>query len=91
MFVFYYVISSHPASSFDAVLSGVALPSQLVYSLDLLAEVARILRPSGKLTLTYRQQQQQQQALLPNKKVKLNLQIYTVIDQYKEGTFTQNN
>jgi len=47
-----YFTASHPASSFDAVLSGVVLPSQLVHSLDLLAEIARILKPSGKLTLT---------------------------------------
>lgn len=44
-------LSSHPDSSFDAVLSGVTLPSHLVHSLDLLAEIARILKPSGKLTL----------------------------------------
>ena len=46
-----YLTASHPDSSFDAVLSGVTLPSQLVHSLDLLAEIARILKPSGKLTL----------------------------------------
>ena len=46
-----YLTASHPDSSFDTVLSGVILPSQLVHSLDLLAEIARILKPSGKLTL----------------------------------------
>lgn len=47
-----YFTAAHPESSFDVVLSGVTLSSQLVHSLDLLAEIARILKPSGKLTLT---------------------------------------
>ena len=46
-----YLTASHPDSSFNTVLSGVILPSQLVHSLDLLAQIARILKPSGKLTL----------------------------------------
>lgn len=45
-------LSSHPESFFDVVLSGMIFPSLLVHSLDLLAEIARILKPSGKLTLT---------------------------------------
>lgn len=45
-------LSSHPNSSFDVVLSGVVWPSLLFHSLDFLAEIARILKPSGKLTLT---------------------------------------
>ncbi|PFX21834.1 Anamorsin [Stylophora pistillata] len=44
-------LSSHPESSFDVVLSGMMLPSFLVHSLDILAEIARILKPSGKVTL----------------------------------------
>ena len=44
--------ASHPESFFDVVLSGMIFPSLLVHSLDLLAEIARILKPSGKLTLT---------------------------------------
>ncbi|XP_078365876.1 anamorsin homolog isoform X2 [Oculina patagonica] len=45
-------LTSHLDSAFDVVLSGATLPSLLVHSLDLLAEIARILKPSGKLTLT---------------------------------------
>lgn len=44
-------LSSHPESSYDVVLSGMMLPSFQVHSLDILAEIARILKPSGKLTL----------------------------------------
>ena len=44
--------ASHPNSSFDVVLSGVVWPSLLFHSLDFLTEIARILKPSGKLTLT---------------------------------------
>ncbi|CAH3031763.1 unnamed protein product [Pocillopora meandrina] len=44
-------LSSHPESSFDVVLSGMMFPSFLVHGLDTLAEIGRILKPSGKLTL----------------------------------------
>ncbi|XP_068701184.1 anamorsin homolog isoform X1 [Montipora foliosa] len=46
------LMSSHPDSSFDVVFSGVIFPSLLVHSIDLLAEIARILKPNGMLTLT---------------------------------------
>lgn len=41
----------HRESSFDVVLSGVLPPPTLSHSSDLLAEVARLLRPSGSLWL----------------------------------------
>lgn len=47
-----FVTASHPDSSFDVVLSGVIFPSLLIHSIDFLAEIARILKPSGQLTLT---------------------------------------
>jgi len=34
------------------VFSGVVFPSLLIHSLDFLAEIARVLKPSGQLTLT---------------------------------------
>ena len=41
----------HSESSFDTVLSGVLPPATLTHSSDLLAEVARILKPSGTLLM----------------------------------------
>lgn len=43
--------ASHPDSSFDVVFSGKVFPSFLVHSIDILAEIARILKPNGQLTL----------------------------------------
>ncbi|KAK2550398.1 Anamorsin [Acropora cervicornis] len=45
------LLSSHPDSSFDVVFSGEVFPSFLVHSIDILAEIARILKPNGQLTL----------------------------------------
>ena len=47
-----FISAAHPDSFFDAVFSGVVLPSVLVHSNGVLAEIARILKPSGRLTLT---------------------------------------
>uniref|UniRef100_A0A5F5PYL1 Cytokine induced apoptosis inhibitor 1 n=1 Tax=Equus caballus TaxID=9796 RepID=A0A5F5PYL1_HORSE len=43
--------SAHKESSFDIVLSGVIPGSSIVHSAEILAEVARILRPGGCLFL----------------------------------------
>ena len=43
--------AGHPESSFDTVLSGVLPPSLLSHSLDLLAEMARIMKPSGTILI----------------------------------------
>nr|AFK11474.1 anamorsin [Callorhinchus milii] len=44
-------LSAHPDSSCDAVLSGVGPTSAAVHPLEILAEMARILKPGGKLHL----------------------------------------
>ncbi|CAD5124194.1 DgyrCDS12493 [Dimorphilus gyrociliatus] len=41
--------SNHKASNFDLAISGFPLPSFTVHSNDLLEEIARILKPGGKL------------------------------------------
>ena len=49
--LFFLFTASHADSSFDVVLSGVVFPTLLIHSLDFLAEIARILKPNGQLTL----------------------------------------
>ena len=45
-----YVLGTHNSDSFDVVLSGVDA-SPHVHSADCLAELARVLKPSGKVLL----------------------------------------
>eukprot|EP00112_Aurelia_sp_Birch-Aquarium-sp1_P009253 Seg2043.3 transcript_id=Seg2043.3/GoldUCD/mRNA.D3Y31 product=Anamorsin protein_id=Seg2043.3/GoldUCD/D3Y31 len=40
--------SAHPSSSFDVAISGLLSPSTYIHNTDILAEIARILKPSGK-------------------------------------------
>ncbi|KAK3703965.1 hypothetical protein QZH41_009887 [Actinostola sp. cb2023] len=44
-------MASHGASSFDVVLSGILVGSSHVHTMELLTELARILKPNGKLIL----------------------------------------
>ena len=44
-------LSSHSDSSFDNIYSGITFPSTLIHDLDTLAEIARILKPSGSFIL----------------------------------------
>lgn len=41
--------SSHPSSMFDVAISGALAPSTYIHNTDILAEVARTLKPNGKL------------------------------------------
>lgn len=43
--------AAHKESSFDIVLSGVIPGSAVLHSAEILAEMARILRPGGRLFL----------------------------------------
>ena len=42
------IAAAHPSSSFDVAISGLLSPSTYIHNTDILAEVARILKPSGK-------------------------------------------
>lgn len=44
-------LSSHSESSFDTIYSGLTFPSTFAHNLDILAEIARILKPNGSFTL----------------------------------------
>ncbi|XP_001632585.2 anamorsin homolog [Nematostella vectensis] len=44
-------IASHAMSSFDVVLSGVCESPSLIHSMELLSELAKLLKPDGKLIL----------------------------------------
>ena len=46
-----FFAASHTQSSFDNIYSGITFPSIFVHDLDTLAEIARILKPSGSLIL----------------------------------------
>jgi hypothetical protein len=48
---FNFFAASHTESSFDNIYSGITFPSTFVHHLDTLAEIARILKPSGSLIL----------------------------------------
>ncbi|XP_055002170.1 anamorsin [Sorex araneus] len=58
--------SSHKESSFDCILSGLVPGSATVHSADVLAEIARILRPGGCLFL----REPVETAVVPDCKVK---------------------
>ena len=54
LYIFIWLLcfsASHKDSSFDVAISGVLFPSVLVHSIELLSEVARILKPNGKLII----------------------------------------
>ena len=46
------LLSAHAASKFDACLSSSTPPHSFFHSDEILAEIARILKPNGRLTLS---------------------------------------
>lgn len=46
-----FLLAAHRESSFDVILSGVIPGSTTLHSAEILAEMARILRPGGRLFL----------------------------------------
>ena len=41
-------LAAHPSSSFDVAISGLLSPSTYIHHSDILAEIARVLKPNGK-------------------------------------------
>ncbi|CAH1780159.1 unnamed protein product [Owenia fusiformis] len=44
-------MANHSASSFDVILSGIIPPPSVLHTMDILAEIARLLKPSGRLIM----------------------------------------
>ena len=40
--------AAHPNSSFDVAISGLLSPSTYIHNTEILAEIARVLKPNGK-------------------------------------------
>lgn len=46
-----FISASHKNSTFDMVLSGVFFPQTIVHTIDLVAEILRVMKPNGMLVL----------------------------------------
>ena len=54
------LLSAHAASKFDACLSSSTPPHSFFHSDEILAEIAKVLKPNGRLTLTVSSMEREQ-------------------------------
>ncbi|KAL5022484.1 hypothetical protein ScPMuIL_001639 [Solemya velum] len=73
------IVSSHPSSTFDVVLSGVLNPTPGVHNTDLLGEMCRIMKPGGRL-LVHEPTSTQSDVILSKEKFMSILKLSGFID-----------
>lgn len=81
------LLASYAPSSFDVVLSGILYPQSIVHSIELLGEIARIVKPQGKVVLQEATvEQSAQNGLKTREKLFSTLKICGFVDVCEPST-----